>query len=77
MKSYKESCGAEITVLLASFGVHRAGACLRRVLEGCGVGHRHTTNRYIQNLRGAGKKRKERKKKGMSATDSERPDRWK
>lgn len=61
MKRYKESCGAEITVLLASFGVHRAGACLRRVLEG-------------QNLRGAERKRREEKQKKTPATDSERRD---
>lgn len=30
MKRYKESSRAEITVLLASFGVHRARTCLRR-----------------------------------------------
>lgn len=50
MKRYKESCGAEITVLLASFGVHRAGAGLRRVLEG-------------QNLRRGQKEKKGRKKR--------------
>lgn len=50
MKRYKESSRAEITVLLASFGVHRARTCLRRRGEGGQKGERCSSTLVLQFL---------------------------